>query len=164
MNRLNLLSSAAIAVLFAAFAPASYAAGVDSSVTVKVNLTSKCQVKGTTVPVVDFGTYPAFSASAVSATPATLTFECTRGFGAAPSVAWDTTGGTAAGDGVIAGLQYTLSATAGTRTTGTAATATVLGTADEVPFTLSGSMPASQPGAGAGGTAVTTTRTLTVTF
>ena len=165
MHRLSLLSTAALALLFAAYAPMASAFDATSSVSVKVNLTSRCQVRGTTVPVVDFGTYPAFSAADVAATPTTVTFECTRGFGAAPTVAWDVgTDATADGLGVIAGLQYTLSAAPGTRAAGSAATTASIGTADTVPFTLSGTMPKLQAGEGAGGAATAVTRTLTVTF
>lgn len=164
MHRLSLLSTAALAVLFAAFAPAASAAGVDASVTVKVSLTSKCQIKAGQTNVVDFGTYQAFAAADVSGTGSTVTFQCTRGFGASPTVAWDVgTDATAAGVGVIAGLQYTLSATPGTRVGGTAASATTTGSADEIPVVLGGTMPLGQAGAGAGG-ATTATRTLTVTF
>lgn len=162
MNRLSLLSAFALA--FAGFAPGAFAAGVDASVTVKVNLTSKCQVKAGQTNVVNFGTYQAFAAADVPGTGTTVTFECTRGFGAAPTVAWDATGGTTAGVGVINGLQYTLSATPGTRVSGTAADTTTIGSPDTIPVDLGGTMPAGQAGAGAGGTVTTTTRTLTVTF
>lgn len=164
MFRPSLLSTAALVVLFAAAAPVASAAGVDASVTVKVNLTSKCQVKAGQTNVVDFGVYQAFAASDVTGTGTTVTFECTRGFGAAPTVAWDATGGTAAGVGVINGLQYTLSATPGLRVNGTVADTTTIGTPDTIPVDLGGTMPAGQAGAGAGGTVTTAIRTLTVTF
>ena len=164
MKRVSLLSTAACAVLFAAFSPVASAAGVDASVSVKVTLTSKCQVKAGQTPTVDFGTYPAFSTADVTAPDSTVVFQCTRGFGTTPSVAWDVgTDATALGAGVIAGLQYTLKATIGTRSAGTAATTSSIGTADEVPYTLSGTMLQGQAGDGAGG-AATATRTLTVTF
>lgn len=163
MNRLNLLSAAALAAVFAAFAPAASAATASGSVDVKVNLTSKCQVR-TGANSVDFGTYQAFSASAVPGTGTTVTLECTRGFGAAPTAAWDTTNGTAAGIGTIAGLQYTLSATPGTRVPGTAADTTTIGSADTIPVVLGGSMPAGQAGSGAGGAATPVTRTLILTY
>ena len=80
-------------------------------------------------------------------------------------MAWDVgTDATADGIGVIAGLQYTLSATPGVRATGSPATTASIGTADTVPFTLSGTMPKLQAGAGAGGAATAVTRTLTVKF
>jgi hypothetical protein len=147
-----------------ALAPASFAQALTGDVTVTVALASKCRVDpdGST-PVVDFGTYTAFGGAKVGTT-GDVTFECTRGFGGTPVAAWDTAGGTATGIGVIAGLQYTLKVTTSGRTAGTDADTTTVGTGDIVKYTVGGDMPAGQAGAGAGGAAVTATRTLMVTF
>jgi hypothetical protein len=160
----NVIRTLAVVAAIAALAPVAQADTATDTVTVKVNLTSKCRWQGGTAPTgveVDFGTYIAFQGTDNTGSPSTgLTLECTRGFGGTPTATWD---GDSAGGGVIAGLNYTLSATAGTRVTGTAATVSTIGSADTVPFTLGGTMPADQAGAGAGG-AQTATRTLTLTF
>lgn len=160
----TLIRTLAVVAAIAALAPAAQADTALSTVTVKVNLTSKCRWQGGTAPTgvsVDFGPYTAFQTTANTGSPSgAVTLECTRGFGGTPTATWD---GDSAGGGVIAGLNYTLSATAGTRVAGTAADASSIGSADTVPFTLGGDMPADQAGAGAGG-AQTATRTLTLTF
>lgn len=158
-----LVRAIAAAAVAAAFAPAASAQSLSGDVEVKVNLTSKCRVKAGGPAVVDFGVYQAFGA-VVNAPTSTVTFQCTRSFGGTPTATWDAVGGTAAGVGVIEGLQYTLSVTAGARTGGTAASVTTTGTPDEVAYTVGGTMPAGQAGTGAGGTVQTATRTLLVTF
>ena len=160
----NVIRILAVVAAIAALAPAAQADTALSTVTVKVNLTSKCRWQGGTAPTgveVDFGTYVAFQGTDNTGTPSgPVTLECTRGFGGTPTATWD---GDSAGGGVIAGLNYTLSATAGTRQNGTGATVSTIGTADTIAFTLGGTMPKNQAGAGAGG-AVTAPRTLTLTF
>jgi hypothetical protein len=146
-----------------ALAPAALAQAVNGAVDVKVNLTSQCRVvTGATNPVVDFGTYVAFD-PAKSGTGATVTFECTRGFGGTPSAAWDTTGGTAAGVGLVSGLQYALTVSGGARTGGTASSVTTIGTGDLVKYTVGGTLAGGQAGDGTGGVA-SVTRTLLVSF
>ena len=83
-------------------------------------------------------------------------------FGGTPAVSWDGSGAAASGGGVVAGLNYTVTATAGTRVDGTAADASSPGTADTIPITLGGSMPGGQ--AGDASAAVTDARVLTLTF
>src|ERR1051325_2671796 len=104
--------------------------------------------------------------AAASTSPAagvTLTFDCTRGL-APVSVAFDTVNGTAAGVGVLAGLQYSLSTSAATTVAGIAASTTTSGTADAVSYSVSGSMPANQAGTcGTATCAASHTRTLIVT-
>jgi len=158
-----------LAALF--FTPQAYSATVSANFTTSVTLTSKCRVKsGSDNQTLSFGTYEGFSGSAVSATSINIDFECTRGFGAAPTVVFDTgtdktssaAGSTATGEGVAAGLRYTLAVTAGALTAGTAATTADIGTPDTYRYTVSGSMPAGQ--AGTAGVASTQARTLTITY
>ena len=160
----NVIRILAVVAAIAALAPAAQAGTATADVTVSVNLTSKCRWQGGGADpaiTVDFGTYVAFQTGAATGNPSGgATLECTRGFGGTPTATWD---GDSAGGGVIAGLNYTLSATAGTRQNGTGATVSTIGTADTIAFTLGGTMPKNQAGAGAGG-AVTAPRTLTLTF
>lgn len=144
----------------------SQAGTVTQGVDVKVNLTAACQIQGgpiTPNPVVDFGIYTAFRTTPVTATvtPATFTVECTRGL-TAPTYSFD--GGT--GYGVIAGLNYEVTATHGPVTGGAAASAVAggIGSGDSYTVTLAGTMAANQAGAGAGGAATPVTRTLTITY
>ena len=163
----NVIRILAVVAAIAALAPAAQAGTATADVTVSVNLTSKCRWQGGGADpaiTVDFGTYVAFQTGAATGNPSGgATPECTRGFGRSPAVSWDGSGAAATGGGVVAGLNYTLTATAGTLSGGTAATANSIGTADTIPFTLGGSMPGGQAGAGAGG-AQTDARTLTLTF
>ena len=154
----------AAALALASAIPAT-AGTVNNGFTVSVNLQSKCIATNASAPTLDFGTYTAFQGSAATpATPVTLTFDCTRGLAPA-SVAFDTTNGTAAGVGVLVGLQYGLTATANVTTAGTAASTTTIGTADGVSYSISGSMPANQAGTcGAANCAGSHTRTLIVTY
>jgi len=144
--------------------PAS-AGTVSNGFTVSVNLSSRCIATNASAPTLDFGTYTAFQGSAAApATPVTMTFDCTRGL-APVSVAFDTTNGTAAGVGVLVGLQYSLSASSATTVAGTAASTTTIGSADAVSYSVTGSMPANQAGTcGAATCAGTHTRTLIVTY
>ena len=155
-----LLSSLAIAALSLTSLSASAAAAA-SDFNVSVTLTAVCAQTNTGTQTLDFGTYTAFSASAV--TPAStigVTFKCTRN--TAPiSIALDG----ATNYGVIAGLNYLLSTPAGVKTTtGSAATAAAagIGSADVYTYTINGSMPAGQ--AGDSTLATSATRTLTVAY
>jgi hypothetical protein len=164
MNKLlaTLLTST---VLLAAIIPAANAANVSNNFQVSVSLSSQCKATNNATTTVDFGTYTAFQVGAQSGTPVDLTFDCTRGFSPS-SVAFDTVNGTAAGVGVLQGLQYTLTAGAPTSVGGTAATTASIGTADVKTYNITGTMPANQAGtcatASCGPTAHT--RTLIVTF
>lgn len=162
MKSLNLLRIVALASLAALISPASFAQ-VNGTVTVNVNLTSKCRfISGATI---DFGTYVAFQSADVTPAAQDVKFECTRGYStiASPSFSWDTTNGDATGNGVIAGLAYNLTAALGSRVTGSAPTATAGAGADTATIKVTGFMAGLQPGDGNGG-AATKTRTLTVTF
>lgn len=163
MRNTNIFRTLAVVAAFAALAPSASAQAVSGTVTTQVNLTSQCRWQGGTAPVgvtVDFGTYVAFQTTANPGSTPAVVFECTRGFGTTPTIAWD---GATSG-GVVAGLNYTLTVSAPARVGGSAATAASIGTADAVTYTLGGTMPANQAGAGAGGTVQTATRTLTVSF
>lgn len=163
MNSKIRLLVAALAV--ASIAPAVEAAQtVNSNFTVSVNLQSRCMATNSNGTTLDFGNYTAFQGSASIPTPVTLTFDCTRGT-APTSVAFDTTNGTAAGVGVLAGLQYSLTATAQATVAGTAASTSSIGTADGVSYSISGNMPANQAGTcGTSSCAASHVRTLVVTY
>lgn len=165
MNKL--LMSAAMAAMFGAMIPAAQAATVNSGFAVRVNLTAVCTATTVGTPAVDFGVYTAFTGPATAAPTAAVTFNCTRGL-ATPTVAFDT--GT--GYGVIAGLNYNLTASAPVIAAGSAATAVLggTGTADGYTYTITGSMAAGQAGACVGTTATacagvqSQARTLIVTY
>ncbi|HEY8357108.1 MAG TPA: hypothetical protein VIL30_06560 [Ramlibacter sp.] len=129
------------------------------SVGLSVALTSVCRVTSA-APTLSF-TYTAFSANVVNAAAQNIAFECTRGVSTTPTFSW--TGGDI---DVIAGLRYSLTATAGASTSGTAATGGAggdIGTADTRVVSVSGSMAAGQAGAGQS-TTTTGSKTLVVTF
>lgn len=159
MKKLLLTSLAAAALSLASLSAS--AASADSTFNVAVSLTAVCVQTNASGQTLDFGTYTAFTTSAV--TPASaigVTFKCTRNT-APVSIALD--GGT--NYGVIAGLNYLLSTPAGVKTTtGSAATAVAsgIGSADVFTYTINGSMPAGQ--AGDSSLASSATRTLTVTY
>jgi hypothetical protein len=154
----------AAALALATAIPAS-AGTVSNGFNVSVNLASKCVATNVSAPTLDFGTYTAFQGSAaVPATPVTMTFDCTRGL-APVSVAFDTTNGTAAGVGVLVGLQYSLTPTALATVAGTAASTATIGTADAVSYSITGSMPSNQAGTcGTATCAGSHLRTLIVTY
>jgi hypothetical protein len=159
-NKFRLLAAA---LAFASIASVEAASTVNNDFTVKVSLSSRCIAKNSGATTADFGTYTAFGAAATTNT-VTLNFDCTRGLVPA-SVAFDTVNGTAAGEGVLAGLQYTLATSAAATVAGTAATPTTLGTADAVSYGVTGTMVAGQAGAcGTATCAAQHTRTLIVTY
>lgn len=169
MKKIALISALSLASTL--FVQQSIAGTVSANFTASVTLTSKCRVKaGSDSQTLDFGTYEAFSAAAVSAPSINIDFECTRSFGAAPTVEFDVgtdktssaAGTTATGAGVVAGLRYTMSVAAGALTAGTAATPADIGTPDIYRYTVSGTMPAGQ--AGTSGAAATQPRMLTITY
>jgi hypothetical protein len=156
-----------VAALFALAGAASAQVTASKGISVTATLTSKCQVATGSAGAITmaFGTYVAFVGPA-TAPQQTVNFECTRGLSAAPTFAWDTTNGTNTGEGVIAGLRYSLTATNGTVSTGTApdlAVANDLGTPTVRPVLIDGTMPAGQAGTDSSGPQ-TQVRTLTVTF
>lgn len=150
----SLLSIAATSAQSATLAPTNF--------DVSANLTAACQIVAGT-PVLDFGTYTAFGSATTPAPTATIGLQCTRNLATPTSFAFD--GGT--GYGVIAGLNYNVTASSAVTTAGAAATAVAggVGSADLRTITLTGSMAAGQAGDCAGAScAATVTRTLTITY
>jgi Spore Coat Protein U domain len=159
MKKIALIAALGLMGMGSAFAQATT---VGSSFIVQVNLTSKCQVK-TAGTALDFGNYTAFGNTHTSAPTTSIVFECTRGL--APTVAFNTDNGTsslanttATGEGVLAGLRYTLSVAAPSVSLGAAATAGANGVngsnggADERTYIVTGGMDANQAGACTSGT------------
>lgn len=137
------------------------------NLTLSAMLSAQCRVASASSGAITL-TFPAYTAfgGAVTAPSQSINFECTRGLGSTPTFTWDAGGGTTAGEGILAGLRYSLTATNGTRTSGVApvlGTPGDVGTPDTYPVNVGGSMPAGQAGEGASGT-YTATRTLTVSF
>jgi hypothetical protein len=132
-----------------------------------VTLTPKCYFDTSTA--LDFTgiTYVAFSTNPVTSTK-TANISCTRASAFTATVQWDTaTAGTTSNSaGIVAGLQYTIAATRGTVTNGTALTYSAGtfggGTAATASVSATLTLPAGQPGDTAATT--TATRTLTVAF
>jgi spore coat protein U-like protein len=150
--------------------PAAQAAVVAGNFNVTVTLTSVCTMA--TITDLAFGAYTAFGA-AVIATPTTATLTCTRGLTGVlaafdTSVGIGSTGAAAAtnadGAGVLAGLEYSILATAGSPSAGTAASAAIPGTADTRSYVISGNMPAGQAGTFTTVAAAPQVRTLTITY
>jgi spore coat protein U-like protein len=161
----RVLAAAAVAAAFA-MVPTAQAATTPNSFNVSTTLTSQCAATNSGTTTVDFGTYVAFQIAPQASTSVNLQFQCTRGF-APTSVAFDVSAtGTAAGVGVLAGLQYTLSAGVPGNVPGTPATTATIGTGDAVTYAVSGTMPGGQAGtcatASCGPTSIV--RTLIVTF
>jgi hypothetical protein len=119
-----------------------------------------------------FGAYTAFQTIPQPAANTTATLTCTRGL-TGVTAAFDNTpgiGSTGAGSanigvgaGVLAGLKYDIFATPGTVSGGTVASASSIGSADSIPFIISGTMPLGQAGATPVGAAAQT-RTLTISY
>jgi spore coat protein U-like protein len=160
----KILATAVVAAI-SAMIPVAQAATTNNNFNVSVTLTSQCAATNSGTTTVAFGTYTAFQAAAQPGSAVNLTFQCTRGF-APTSVAFDTVLGTAAGVGVLQGLQYTLSAGAPGTVAGTPATVATTGSGDVVTYAVSGTMPAGQAGSCATASCgpIAQLRTLIVTF
>ena len=166
VNNFTVLSLAASLALISE----AQAATVGGSFNVTVTLTSKCTMAA--VSDLAFGTYTAFQSGAQIAPPITATLTCTRGMlasgvtAAFDNIAAGSTAASAAtnavGAGVLAGLQYDITAIPSVVIAGAAATASSIGTADTRPFTISGTMASDQ--AGNASAALTQVRTLTITY
>lgn len=169
MNKFIALSVASISIMTFA-TPAAPASIVVGNLNVTVTLTSVCTMSS--IGTLAFGTYVAFQSSALSATSTSATLSCTRGLSGV-TAAFDTSPGigatgataasTATGAGVIAGLEYNITATPGAVVPGNAASATDIGTADSRPYTISGTILADQAGTAASGLQ-TQARTLTINY
>ena len=161
MKKLSLIAATLLLASSGAFAQA-----VDTF-NVNVAFTSACSVK-TAAASLEFS-YVAFG-GAVTATPTSTVFQCTRGLGA--TFAFDNPGGDATGSaanaasisgaGVVKGLRYTMTGTASKTTTGADATAAAAGTADEYTVAITGSMAGGQ--AGDDSLSATQVRTLTISY
>ena len=156
------LLSIVAAAAFSFLVPTAQAQTASNDFNVTVNLSSQCRASNSGTQTVDFGTYTAFQAGNQGSTTANLVFECTRGF-APTTVAFDTVNGTAAGVGVLAGLQYTLTTAAAVVTAGTPATTGTIGSGDARQYAVSGTMPAGQAGTAPSG-AASHVRTLILTY
>ena len=106
----KILATAVVAAL-GAMIPASQAATTSNNFNVSVTLSSQCAATNSGTTTVAFGTYTAFQGAALASSSVNLAFQCTRGF-APVSIAFDVVNGTAAGVGILQGLQYTLTAAA----------------------------------------------------
>jgi hypothetical protein len=146
----------AAALVLSALSMSTFAATGSQTVNVTAVLTPVCTA--TAAPTLNF-TYTAFQVGAqpVDST-GSVTFSCTRGGLAVPTVDFD--GSTLIG--TVAGLQYTLSVSAPTTNAGTAADTTTTGTATTYAYTIGGSMPGGQAGDKSLGTSVA--RTMTITY
>jgi hypothetical protein len=172
MKKLSLIAAAVVLASSGAFAGTA-----TDQFDVSIDFTGGCSVQ---TAVADFTfTYVAFGA-AQSTTQSTV-FKCSRGLtptfsfdnpGAAQTGATNVALATAVtGEGVIAGVRYTLSGATSRSTTGTAAaagangTAGTNGSADEYTVAITAAIPGNQAGTGAGGAgALTQTRTLTISY
>ena len=166
-----LLATLAVAALSLASLSAQ-AATVTSDFNVTVTLGARCVANNSGATTLSFGAYTAITGGAATPAPtATLTFNCTRGL-TAPVVSFDgvTTNPTY---GVIAGLNYSVTAGTASVVPGSAATAVSggVGSADVYSYILTGAMAAGQAGAcspSATATAcnvlTTVTRTMTLTY
>ena len=157
----HIVSALAAASMFAATTPVAQATDLaPEAFNVTVSLTSACDIDTGISTDLDFGTYAAITGGAsVPAPTTTFTIKCTRNFTPA-SFTFDAAGGGT--DGVVAGLNYTLSAADALTTGGTGATPGVAGTADIRTVTITGGMAANQ--AGDSTAATTDARTLMVSF
>ena len=153
MKKLALVSVLCASGFFGA--TSALAATESNGFTVDVTLTSKCLATTTTAPSLAFA-YESFQTTAASPTaPISLTFKCTRGI-AEPTLSFDTSSGTstaglttgATGEGVAAGLRYTLAVGANSTaaTAGTAATNTTIGSEKVLTYSVTGSIEPLQAG------------------
>jgi hypothetical protein len=138
---------------------------VQNTFDVTVNLLSRCTLTAPANTTLAFNDYTAFGGS-ISSNSVVYTLNCTRGFGA-PVVTFNDLGanGTTAGNGVVAGLQYTIDSAIVATGAGTAADATSIGTASTRSITLTGQMVGGQAGTcTAASCSGTQARTLTITY
>ena len=172
MKKLNLILAG---LALAGAATTSMAGTATDNFDVTITFTGSCSVK-TGASNMAF-TYAAFD-TAKTANTSTI-FECSRGL--TPTFAFDNAAGATSNgaqalatgltaEGVISGIRYTLTGTSSRSTTGTAASAGAGGTggsdgtADQYTVAIQADIAAGQAGTGAGGSAVTQTRTLTITY
>lgn len=168
---------AGLALVSVSVAASAQTRSVAQPFNVTTTFASACTTSGS-VSDLSFGNYTAFGTAAEPAPTTTVSFQCSRALAIVNAV-FDTSGDVASssaagttpsGGGVIAGLRYTLAASAPTKTTtGTAATASAAGTADVWAYTITGAMAGGQAGCVESGNAgdrcsATQARTLTITY
>jgi hypothetical protein len=135
---------------------AAQAAGsATQNFTVTATIAANCTSTTVGTPNVDFGSYSAFVGPANSAPTANISFKCTRGLAITGATVSKPTS-------TVAGLLYTLAVDAGTKTGGSAATASAGATADQWVYVVTGTMGANQ--AGDSGAATTDNQVLTIAF
>lgn len=148
MKKLNIIAASLVLASSGAFAQST----ASDNFNVTVTFTSSCSVK-TAAADLAFS-YTAFQADDETETASTV-FQCSRGL--SPTFAFDTGAGKAAsaaaaagtqitGGGIVRGLRYTLTGDATKTQTGTAATASADGTADEYTVAISGAIAGGQAG------------------
>jgi hypothetical protein len=149
---MKLASALATAAVFSTSAIAAPVGGtVNQTIDVHVTLAAKCVANnGATNPLVDFGTYTAFGATAPAPTT-NVSFKCSRGL--APGAAFLGSGYT------LAGLSYTLGVDAGAKTAASGAT-----DYDAWTYVVTGGMVAGQAGDGTLNGLQTATQTLQISF
>ena len=169
MKKLLSLASLTLLAWSSLLTAPAQAATVGSNFNVTVTLTSVCKVKTASAAGLAF-TYTAFQGTPSTGASTAVVFECTRGFGTAPTVVLDTaTDATSApadastsGVGVVGGLQYSVDVAAATVATGNAASTNSIGSSTQYSYAITGSMPAGQ--AGDSSKLPTQQRTLTVSY
>jgi len=144
--------------------PITQAQTVSNAFDVSVTLTSQCKATASGTQTLEFGTYTAFQAAALTASGVSLEFECTRGFTPA-GVAFDSSEGTSIGGGVLAGLNYDLEFADAVVVDGDAATSAAadIGSGDTRTYAITGSIAAAQAGTDTAALA-SHTRTLIITY
>jgi len=171
MKKLNRIAAA---MALSAFAAGASAATATDDFIVSVNFTGGCTVK-TAASDMSF-TYVAFDTQKTGT--ATTVFQCSRNLtptfslndngGSMIGSSAIAVGGTMTGEGVIAGIRYTLAGSVSRSQTGTPAaagtgTAGTDGTADEYTISLGAILAAGQAGTGLSGSG-THTRVVTITY
>jgi hypothetical protein len=159
------------------------AATVGQNFNVSTAFTPTCVTNNASPAALSFGAYTAFGTESPTPTT-TISFKCSRALTPGninfDTVSTDSTSSsgalTATAGGVVAGLQYTLAVAAAAKTTtGSAATASAVGSADVYTYTITGAMASGQAGCNlasigantagdVNGCSATQTRTLTIVY
>lgn len=141
---------------------AAHAGTASQAFDVTAALTTKCVANnGTTTPAVAF-TYTAFQTGSATATPASISFKCSRNL-AITSASFASGSAVSSYSGVVAGLAYTINLTGGTTPSGGSdATTTTAAVADNYTYSVTGTMGAGQ--AGQSGASATDSQTLYISF
>ena len=135
-----LFSAIAATTFLAAVVPVAQAAAENGAFDVTVKLVAKCKFES--AGALNFNDYTALETAAQTRTAA-IVFKCTRGL-TTPSFAFDSAGGGA--DGVIAGLNYSLTMATPVIAAGDTAAPGTPGTPDTRTVTITGAMTGEQAG------------------